>query len=121
MIVAGFGFRAGAGLAALREVLALAQEGHPPVTHLATAQDKAGALFPLAEDLGLPVAGIAPDALTAVPTRTRSVASLAARDVGSVAEASALAAAGVGARLLGSRQISSDRMATCAIAQGTPI
>lgn len=121
MIVAGFGFRVGAGLAAVREVLVLAQEGHPPVTHLATAQDKTGALFPLAEALGLPVTGIAPDALVAVPTITRSAASLAARDVGSVAEASALAGAGAGARLLGRRHISSDRMATCAIAQGTPI
>lgn len=128
MIVAGFGFRAGTGLAALREVLALAQEGHPPVTHLATAQDKTGALLALAEALGLPVTGISPEALAAVPTVTRSPASLAARHVGSVAEASAMAAAGAGAgaRLLAPRRISSDRMATCAIAasltlQGTPI
>lgn len=116
VVVAGFGFRAGAGLAALRQVLALAQEGHPPVTHLATAQDKTGALLPLAEALGLPVTGVAPEALDAAPTITRSAASLAARQVGSLAEASAMAAAGAGARLLAPRQISSDRMATCAIA-----
>lgn len=126
VIVAGFGFRAGTGLAALREVLALAQEGHPRVTHLATARDKTGALGPLAEALGLPVTGISPEALAAAPTITRSAASLAARHVGSVAEASALAAAGPGARLLAPRQISADRMATCAIAasvtlQETPI
>lgn len=126
MIVAGFGFRAGTSLAALREVLALAQEGHPSVTLLATAQDKAGALLPLTEALGLPVTGISPEALAAASTVTRSTASLAARDVGSVAEASAMAAAGPGARLLAPRCISPDRMATCAIAssvtlQGTPI
>lgn len=126
MIVAGFGFRSGVSLSSLREAFALAGQGHPPVTHLATARDKAGALIPLAEALGLPVAGVAPEALAAAPTVTCSAASLAARHAGSVAEASAMAAAGAGARLLAPRQISSDRMATCAIAasatlQGTPI
>jgi cobalt-precorrin 5A hydrolase len=120
VIVAGFGFRSGVGLSSLRGAFALAQQGRPPVTHLATAQDKVAALAPLAEALGLPLAGVTPEALAAVETTTRSVASLTARDVGSVAEASALAAAGAGARLLGQRHISPDRMATCAIAQGTP-
>lgn len=120
MIVAGFGFRAGAGLSSLRGAFALAQQGQPPVTHLATAQDKLAALVPLAEALSLPLTGVAVEALAAVPTTTRSVASLAARDVGSVAEASALAGAGAGAHLLGPRHISPDRLATCAIAQGSP-
>ncbi|MGP2420390.1 cobalamin biosynthesis protein, partial [Listeria monocytogenes] len=86
--------------------LALAQQGQPVVTHLATAQDKLAALVPLAEALGLPLTGVAAEALAAASTTTRSVVSLAARDVGSVAEASALAAAGAGARLLGPRHIS---------------
>lgn len=121
MIVAGFGFRGGAGLASLRAALALAQQGQPPVTLLATARDKVLALAPLAEALGLPLTGLSPEALAAVATLTRSAASLAARGTGSVAEASALAAAAaaVGARLLGPRHISPDRMAACAIAQGT--
>ena len=119
MIVAGFGFRYGAGLPSLRAALALAQRGQPPVTHLATASDKLSALAPLAEALGLPLTGIAPEAPARASTLTSSVASLAARETGSVAEASALAAAGAGARLLGPRRISPDRMATCAIAQGT--
>ena len=119
MIVAGFGFRAGAALPSLRAAFALAQQGQPPVTHLATAQDKLAALVPLAKALGLPLTGVAPDALAAVATLTRSAASLTARHVGSVAEA------GAGARLLSPRRISPDRMATCAIAasvtfQGTP-
>ncbi|KFL46255.1 cobalamin biosynthesis protein [Sphingobium sp. SA2] len=125
MIVAGFGFRAGAALPSLRAAFALAQQGQPPVTHLATAQDKLAALVPLAKALGLPLTGVAPDALAAVATLTRSAASLTARHVGSVAEASAMAEAGAGARLLSPRRISPDRMATCAIAasvtfQGTP-
>lgn len=120
MIVAGFGFRSGAGLPSLRAAFALAQQGRPPVTHLATASDKLPALAPLAEALGLPLTGIAPEALANASTLTNSTASLTARGTGSVAEAAALAAAGAGARLLGPRRISPDRMATCAIAQGTP-
>ncbi|MEC3909077.1 cobalamin biosynthesis protein [Sphingobium sp. CR2-8] len=125
MIVAGFGFRSGAAKPSLRAAFALAQQGHPPVTHLATAQDKLAALLPLAKALGLPLLGVAADALAAVSTPTRSIASQTARNVGSVAEASAMAAAGAGAHLLGPRHISPDRMATCAIAasvnlQGIP-
>lgn len=118
MIVAGFGFRAGAGISSLRTAFMLAQQGHPPVTHLATARDKLAALAPLAEALGLPLTGVEPAALAAAPTITRSAASLAAHGSGSLAEASALAAAGPGACLLGPRHISPDRMAACAIAKG---
>lgn len=118
MIVAGFGFRSAASPDSLRAALAQAQDGVPAITHLATAADKAAALAPLAEILGLPVIGIEPDALVLAPTSTHSRASIHARGAGSVAEASALAGAGAGARLLRQRCISADRMATCAIAQG---
>ncbi|MET1755839.1 cobalamin biosynthesis protein [Novosphingobium sp. RD2P27] len=118
MIVAGFGFRKGTALSSLRAALALAQEGHEPVRWLTTAQDKAEGLLPLAEAMSLPLVALSPEALTAAETQTRSAASFAARGTGSVAEACALAAAGPGARLLRPRQISPDRMATCAIAQG---
>ena len=118
MIVAGFGFRKAAPLSSLRAALALAQHGHPPVSAFAAPQDKVSMLAPLAEVMGLPLIAIDPVTLIAAPTFTRSTASLAARDSGSVAEAAALAAAGPGARLLGARHISPDRMATCAIAQG---
>lgn len=120
MIVAGFGFRSGVSLSSLRGAFARAQQGQAPVTHLATVQDKAFALIPLAEALGLPLTGVTPEAMATVQTETRSVASLSARGVGSVAEASALAAAGTGAWLLTERRISPDRMASCAIAQGNP-
>lgn len=119
MIVAGFGFRRGTGLASLRAALALAQQDRPAVTHLATASDKAAALEPLAESLGLPLRGLSPEELSGVTTLTRSAASLAARATGSLAEASALCAAGSGARLFGPRHVSPDRMATCAIAEGS--
>lgn len=118
MIVAGFGFRSGAGLSSLRSALAAAQEGRPAVTHLATVSDKVPGLIPLAEALGLPLSGVSPERLAEAPTLTHSTASLAARDAGSVAEAAAVAAAGLGARLLAPRCISADRMATCAIAEG---
>lgn len=117
MIVAGFGFRAGTGLESLRAALALAQRGVAPVTHLATAYDKAATLAPLARALGLPMAEVTGDTLAATATPTQSAASQKAYGTGSVAEATALAAAGPGAHLLCPRQISPDRMATCAIAQ----
>jgi cobalt-precorrin 5A hydrolase len=120
MIVAGFGFRSGAPLESLYAAFAMAQHGLTSVTHLATVQDKVATLSPLAQALSLPLAHIPADALTAVTTATQSSASHKARGTGSVAEAAALAAAGPGARLLRTRQISPDRMATCAIAQGTP-
>ncbi|WP_179505353.1 MULTISPECIES: cobalamin biosynthesis protein [unclassified Sphingomonas] len=118
-IVAGFGFRGAATPAALRAALALAQQGHPPVTHLATAADKAAALAPLAQALGLPLLPIAPEQLAHCATPTQSPASLHARGIGSLAEAAALAGAGPHARLLSARHISPDRLATCALAEST--
>jgi cobalt-precorrin 5A hydrolase len=120
VIVAGFGFRSGASIDSLRAAFELARRRQPAVTHLATAQDKVSALVPLARLLGLPLIGATPDAIAAASTLTRSNASLAARATGSVAEASALAATGPVAHLVVPRQISPDRMATCAIAQGAP-
>ena len=117
MIVAGFGFRTGADVAALRTALAAAQHGCPPVTTLATPHDKLALVSELAETLGLSVIAVTPDALHLPKTHTQSIASLEARQTGSVAEASALAAAGLGAQLLATRHISPDRMATCAIAR----
>ena len=118
MIVAGFGFRQGAPLASLQAAFALAKMGHGPVTLLATADDKIDGLRSMGDALGLPVIAVTPETLATMQTPTRSPASLAAYGTGSVAEASALAAAGPEARLLTSRHISPDRMATCAIAQG---
>lgn len=117
MIVAGFGFRAAVQPGSLRDVLGMAQQGQPRVMALAAPADKIAALAGLAKDIGLPVIPIAAAELTAMETVTRSPASQAARNTGSVAEASALAAAGPGARLIATRRVSPDGMATCAIAQ----
>ncbi len=119
VIVAGFGCRSGAEAESLLAALASAQRGCQGVAALAAPADKIAPLALLGERLGLPVLPIAPAALRTVTTATRSPASLAARGTGSVAEAAALAAAGAGARLLTHRHISPDRMATCAIAEGS--
>ncbi|MEM7497998.1 MAG: cobalamin biosynthesis protein [Pseudomonadota bacterium] len=119
MIVAGFGFRAGATAESLADALRAASGGRP-VAALATPADKveARAFAALAAALRLPARAVAPAALVGQDTATRSSASHRARGVGSVAEAAALAAAGPGARLLAPRAVSRDRQATCALAEG---
>ncbi len=117
MIVAGFGFRKEASSDSLSDALARATRGHAP-TVFATLQNKAGDLREFAKAQGLPLIPIAPELAAAQSTRTQSHASLTHKSTGSVAEATALAAAGPNARLIGPRSISTDRMATCAIAIG---
>lgn len=119
MIVAGFGFRKEASVFSLVSAYQLAREGAPPVTHLAAPADKSDLLAELANLLDLPSIAVSPARLAQVSTLTDSAAAQAARSVGSVAEASALAAFGDDtATLTGPRHVSRDRMATCAIAQG---
>lgn len=134
MMVAGFGFRAGASVESLRAALqlALAQCGvgppaPPSLLLLATAHDKAGAacLETLAASLQLPVRAIAAAEMAAMPTLTDRAWVRARRGTGSVAEAAALAAAqqlsSAGAALLQPRVVSPDRLATCAIASFNPL
>ena len=118
MIVAGFGFRASASLYSLRNAYEQAAESRA-VVGLATLADKAKcpAFQSLAEGLGLPVHHVDANAIADVITRTNSAHAWAARQTGSVAEAAALAAAGPGARLIQVRVVSTDRLATCALAQ----
>jgi cobalt-precorrin 5A hydrolase len=118
VIVAGFGYRAGADLASLHAALAATGDGR--VDALAGPHSKASLLAELAAALALPFIPLAREALSGVQTPTLSPASLAAYGTGSVAEASALVAAGPGARLLTPRHVSPDRLATCALAEGTP-
>lgn len=128
MTVAGFGFRQGATLASLRDALARALVlAHPElpdcgITLLATAEDKAEApcLRALAAALDLPLRAIGQAQMAATPTLTDRDAVRALRGTGSTAEAAALAAAlthcGPCATLLHPRSVSTDRLATCAIA-----
>jgi cobalt-precorrin 5A hydrolase len=118
MIVAGFGFRSGATLAALQDALQRAG-GADGVTHLATPAAKAAGLALLGQTLGLPVLAIAPEVLTRQATVTQSHRVAALYGAGSVAEAAALAGAGPGARLRGPRAVSGDGTATAAIAEAS--
>lgn len=118
VIVAGFGFRADARVESLASAFARAGG---QADCLATARDKAKAeVFQHFAD-GQRVISVAPKAIRSQTTLTQSLASLAARGTGSLAEAAALAAAGPGARLLGPRVISDDGCATCALAEGPRI
>jgi cobalt-precorrin 5A hydrolase len=124
MSVAGFGFRAAATTESLKRALelALAQSDAPiTLTALATAWDKATApaFVRFAEDLGLPTLAMSAEALRAQPAHTS--AHVPARyGQHSLAESSALAAAGPGAQLQGPRCVSPDRLATAAIASVLP-
>lgn len=121
MIVAGFGCRREATTASLEGALAAATRYLTgPVTKLATLRSRGPQLLPLAERLGLPLILLDPPNLSDQRTLTHSSSSLAAYGVGSVAEAAALIAAGPRARLITARFISPDRLATCALAEGSP-
>jgi cobalt-precorrin 5A hydrolase len=117
MKVAGFGFRAGVTLAALSEALDLAG-GRGGLDALATVQDKVAGLQAFAASLGLPVIGLAREALVGQPVQTHSRRVKAMFGTGSLAEAAALSAAGPKARLLRARVQSADGAATVAIAEG---
>ncbi len=120
MIAAGFGFRARATAESLEDALRRAVDG-ARIDLIAAPAGKTShpGLVALAQDLGMPVAAVEAADLAAQHTATRSAAALAAYSTGSVAEAAALAAAGPGAQLLGARAVSADRLATCALAEGT--
>lgn len=120
MKVAGFGFRRAASLASLRCAL-VAAGGAQGVGILATLAPKAysPAFMALAEELGFPICPIAADMLPSLTTATFSERIMRLFGTGCIAEATALAAAGQGASLLVSRVVSSDGMATAAIAERT--
>lgn len=119
MIVAGFGFTTSATPDSLAQ--ALNATGHATqIDGIATATDKTQtpAFVDFAKAQDCAVFKVATTEIEAAQTRTQSPISTRERGTGSVAEAAALSAAGPGATLIISRQISNDRMATCAIAKG---
>ncbi len=122
MIVAGIGFSSAASANSLRTAFELASIGYV-VDALATAANKKGskALTEFATATKLPIRYVEVEELARQHTLTFSTPSRAAYGTGSVAEAAALAVAGSQARLLSTRQISGDRLATCAIAIGGKI
>lgn len=124
MIVAGLGLRAEATVDSLLDALAQAQAAAPgaprEVTALAAPEDKCQhpALHALSARLNLPLVPVGDADLRTTKTPTQAERVIAKRGTGSVAEAAAIVAAGPNARLLTPRAISTDRMATCAIAEG---
>ena len=119
MKVAGLGFKSYVTLASLREAL-LAAGGAEGLAAVATVSDKADAevLKQLARECGVPIRAVPADVLSAVDTPTQSERIAEKFGTGSVAEATALAAAGPRARLIATRVVSRDRTATAAIAEG---
>lgn len=119
MKVAGLGFRKDVTLASLREAL-LAAGGREGLVAIATVSDKAEAeaLKQLACECGVPIKAVPAEALAGIDTPTQSKLIAEKFGTGSIAEAAALAAAGLHARLIATRAVSQDRTATAAIAEG---
>lgn len=116
MIVAGLGSRQQANVDALYQFLqqvALKHDVH--IDACAVLNDRLAWAQILAERYNLPVIGIEKSALKTVTTPTQSAYSLREKGVGSVAESLALLAA-EGAKLLSCREVSADRLMTCALA-----
>ncbi len=115
MRVAGFGLRANAQLSSFAQALAAVGGAQA----LATAADKADhpALTAFAQGAGLRLAAVAPAAIAFahVALSPHSPARYGGR---SVAEASALIAAGAGARIVVPVQKSPDGRVTVAVAEG---
>ena len=124
MMVAGIGSRKGVTARDVRAAIETALEAHglamTALSALATGEIKRDeeAIFLAARDLDLPVLVISNDALQAVTSCTISHSEFSQAHAGtpSVSEASALAAAGKDAKLLGPRSVVGP--VTCAIAIG---
>jgi cobalt-precorrin 5A hydrolase len=119
MRVVGFGLRESATVASLHDVLA--QVGGPDsISAVATLADKSDliAIKDFQRATRFAVVEIPREAIAGLVTTTLSPRINEAFETGSVAEAVALVAAGPGARLIATRAISSDGLATAAIAEG---
>ncbi|RVB74788.1 MULTISPECIES: cobalamin biosynthesis protein [unclassified Mesorhizobium] len=122
MMVAGIGSRKGVSARDVLAVIETALEAHglamTALSALATAslKQKERAIFSAGRELALPVIIVEDEALKAASSRAISRSSLSQERAGtpSVSEASALAAAGKDAKLLGPRIVLGP--VTCAIA-----
>lgn len=118
MKVAGFGYRREAGLSSLAELLDRVSLTFGHIDALAALADKSELVTSLGCERNLPVLIIRNDRISGSDTLTQSPHSQRTRGTGSVAEALAMEGAGEGACLMAPREISEDRMATCAVASG---
>jgi cobalt-precorrin 5A hydrolase len=122
-LVIGLGFREQATAQSIGEVLSrvVAQAAMPDAARiLAVVEDKAAhpALLAAVRAVQFPVETVTVDAMRQADARiaTRSERVVRQRGVGSVCEATALAAAGASARLVVPRMVSADRTETAAAA-----
>ena len=122
MRVVGIGFRAAANIDSLRDALAqvvLGAEGEAiDAVVTEAAKSRAPVFRELAQSLGIPGLGIAQGDLAQMITPTQSARIKDQFGTGSLCEAAALAAAGPNARLVVERVVSTDGMATAAVAEG---
>jgi cobalt-precorrin 5A hydrolase len=124
MIIAGIGCRRRVSATEVRAAIAAAMAQLSPsvprlqLIALPTSKDGEAGVFDAAESLGVGVVLISQVALEEANARTftRSARSLVEMNVHSVSEAAALAAAGVGSRLLAPRIALGP--VTCALAEG---
>ena len=116
MRIAGLGFRKGVSAESLAEALAQVA----PYDAVATVAGKAmePGLQRLISDLGLPFHAVSQEALQASERAGSALARLFYK-TGSVAESSALAAAGPGARIVVARVKTPDGMAVAAVAEAS--
>ena len=115
MIVAGLGFRKGVTAESLKAALALV--GRPDVLATAEGKETEPGLQDLSAECGLQIMAVSRDLLAAQGIAGAGP-SLALYRTGSVAEASALAVAGPGARLLVKRMKGPDGKTVVALAEG---
>ena len=121
MRFAGIGFRSAASLSSLQDALQKSIEATDGnaidalVTEAAKARENV--FRELAQVMRMPGMGVTQTDLAQMLTPTQSARIQDKFGTGSLAEAAALVAAGPGARLLAQRVISSDGMATAAIAE----
>ena len=123
MITAGFGFRQEAGIESLLELyseLCKTHLGKGHVNALATHVQKSqtDAFIELSRRTGIKIIAVNDAEIASQDTINHSDLSFQLYKTGSLAEATALAAAGVNSRLLGGRIVSQDRLTTCAFAKG---
>lgn len=113
----GIGFRSDATLASFEDVYEKVKSGFQ-ICGVATlsGKEKTQAFIQFINELDVPVSVHSRESLARLKTPSITVKSVEVYDVSSVAEASALAAAGPSGQLCGKRQVSEDGMATAAIA-----
>lgn len=120
MIVIGIGFRAAASANSLQDAIAIAmasQEGTRIDALVTEAAKSREAVFQAtAQTFKVPGLGITQTDLAQMITPTQSARIQDRFGTGSLAEAAALAAAGPSAQLIVKRVVSSDGLATAAIA-----